>query len=578
MIHGAVQPFLRREQSVKKPARQIVIIGGVAAGMKTAARARRLDPAARIIVIERGEHLSYGACALPYYIEGLFADLDDVRRTNNGTLRDATFFHRVKGVEVRTRCEALSIDRLRQTVRVRHLEDGEEEDLCYDALVLATGNRPIVPKLPGIELGGVHSLKSLEDAATIAAAAQAGRRAVIVGGGLIGLEMAEALRKRGVAVTLLELKEQVLAAALDFGMAALVHRELHKNGVDLRLGEGLQAIEGENGQAARVITARGSYPADLVLLAIGVRPEVGLARSAGIELGTTGAIAVNDRLQTSDPAIWAAGDCAECRDLLTGRPVYLPLGSTANKHGRAVADNLCGRPATFPGVLGTLIVKVFGLNVARTGLSEAEAHLSGDAPMTILAPSPDRAHIYPGAKPISIKLIADRSSRRLLGAQIIGPGAVDKRIDTLATALTFGASVDQLANLDLAYAPPFASAMDPLHQAANALRNKLDGLGDSLAPLEVKQLLAAGTPLLLLDVRSPAEHAEVRLPDSTLIPLGSLRERLHSLPRDIEIVPLCKISLRGYEAQRILLAAGFTRVRYLEGGIVGWPFELELGS
>ena len=563
---------------MKNQKRQILIIGGVAAGMKTAARARRLDPEARIIVIERGKHLSYGACALPYYIEGLFTDLDDVRRTNNGTLRDETFFRQVKGVEVRTRCEALSIDRLRRTVRVRHLESGEEEDLCYAALVLATGNRPIVPNLPGIALEGVHPLKSLEDAAAIAGAVQAGKRAVIVGGGLIGLEMAQALRNRGLLVTLLELQHQVLASALDFGMAALVHRELRKHGVDLRLGEPLQAIEGENGRVTRVATTQGSYPADLVLLAIGVRPEVSLARSAGIELGTTGAIAVNQQLQTSDPAIWAAGDCAECCDLLTGQPVYIPLGSTANKHGRVVADNLCGRPTTFPGVLGSLIVKVFDLQVARTGLSETGAHRFSAAPMTILAPSPDRAHIYPGAKPISIKLIADRSSRRLLGAQIVGPGAVDKRIDTLATALTLGATVDQLANLDLSYAPPFASAMDPIHQAANALRNKLDGLGESLAPLEVKELLAAGAPLLLLDVRSPAEHAEVRLPDSTLMPLGSLRANLDTLPRDREIVPLCKISLRGYEAQRILLAAGFTRVRYLEGGIIGWPFELEMGG
>ena len=558
--------------------RQIVIIGGNAAGMKTAARARRLDPAARIVIVERGVDLSYGACALPYFVAGLVPDLDDVRRTNNGTLRDATFFRKVKGVEVRSRCEALAIDRLRRTVRVRDLENGREEDCCYDALVLATGNRPIVPPVPGIELNGVRPLKSLEDAAAIAAAAQPGRRAVIVGGGLIGLEMAEALRGRGLAVTLLEMKDQVLASALDFGMAALVHRELRRNGVELRLGEPLQAIAGEAGTVTGVVTAKGSYPADLVLLAIGVRPEVTLAREAGLAIGPTGAIAVDPRLQSSDPAIWAAGDCAECRDLLSGRPVYVPLGSTANKHGRVVADNLCGREATFPGVLGSLIVKVFDLNVARTGLSEEDAHLLGHDPVALLAPSPDRAHIYPGARPIAIKLIADRVDRRLLGAQIVGPGAVDKRIDTLATALTFGATVDQLAQLDLSYAPPFSSAMDPLHQAANALRNKLDGIGASLSPLEVRELLEQGQPLLLLDVRSPAEHAEVRIPGATLVPLGSLRERLASLPRDIEIVPLCKISLRGYEAQRILHAAGFSRVRYLEGGILGWPFELEQGS
>ncbi len=558
--------------------RQIVIIGGVAAGMKVAARTRRLDPRARIIVIERGSQLSYGACALPYFVGGLVAELDDVRKTNNGTLRDEAFFSKVKGVEVRSRCEALAIDRQRRSVRIRELASGREEELPYDALVLATGNRPIVPPLPGIGLAGVRTLKSPEDAAAIAEEATPGRRAVIVGGGLIGLEMAEALTGRGLAVTLLEMKDQVLASALDFGMAALVHRELRKNGVELRLEEPLQAIAGEAGKVTGVVTAKGSYPADLVLLAIGVRPEVTLAREAGLAIGPTGAIAVDQRLQSSDPAIWAAGDCAECRDLLSGRPVYVPLGSTANKHGRVVADNLCGREASFPGVLGTLIVKVFGLTVARTGLSEEDAHLVGGDPVAILAPAPDRTHIYPGAKPIGIKLIADRASRRLLGAQIVGFGAVDKRIDVLATALTFGATVDQLAQLDLSYAPPFSAAMDPLHQAANALRNKLDGIGESLSPLEVRELLAEGRPLLLLDVRSPAEHAEVRIPGATLVPLGSLRERLDSLPRDIEIVPLCKISLRGYEAQCILRDAGFPRVRYLEGGILGWPFELDQGS
>lgn len=558
--------------------RQIVIIGGVAAGMKVAARTRRLDPQAKIIVIERGAQLSYGACALPYYLQGVVAELDDVRKTNNGTLRDEAFFRKVKGVEVRCRCEALAIDRRQCSVRVRDLANGREEELPYDALVLATGSRSIIPPLPGVDLAGVRALKNPEDAAAIAEEATRGRRAVIVGGGLIGLEMAEALTDRGLTVTLLEMKDQVLASALDFGMAALVHRELRKNGVELRLGEPLQAIEGEKGRVTQVVTARGSYPADLVVLAIGVRPEVSLAREAGLEIGPTGAIAVDQQLRSSDPSIWAAGDCAESRDLLTGQPVYLPLGSTANKHGRVVADNLCGREASFPGVLGSLIVKVFALNVARTGLSEEDARLLSGDPVTILAPSPDRAHVYPGAKPIVLKLIADRASRRLLGAQILGPGAVDKRIDTLATALTFGATADQLAQLDLSYAPPFSTAMDPLHQAANALRNKLDGIGESLSPLEVRAMLAAGRPLLLLDVRSPAEHREVRIPGATLMPLGSLRERLEDLPRDVEIVPLCKISLRGYEAQRILRDAGFSRVRFLEGGILGWPFELEQGE
>ncbi len=312
-------------------------------------------------------------------------------------------------------------------------------------------------------------------------------------------------------------------------------------------------------------------------MAVGVRPEVSLAAAAGLKLGPTGAIAVDACLRTSDPAIYAAGDCAESTDLLTGRPVYVPLGSTANKHGRVVADNIAGRGERFPGVLGSLIVKVFDLTVARSGLSWEDARLTGFDPVSILVPSPDRTHLYPGAKPVVIRLIADRASRRLLGAQIVGPGDVDKRIDTLVPVLTLGATVDQLAQLDLTYAPPYSAAMDPLHQAANALRNKLDGLGCSLDPVQVREMRQEGRDFLFLDVRSPAEYAEVRIPGATLLPLGALREKLHELPKERPVIPFCKLSLRGYEAQRILAAAGFADVRYMEGGILGWPFELETG-
>ncbi len=558
--------------------RRIVIVGGVAAGMKVASRARRLDAEASITVVERGEKVSYGACALPYYLEGLFDDLDEVMQTPTGVVRDAGFFAKVKGFEVLCRTEAMSIDRQQKLLRIRDLTSGTEKDLGYDQLVLATGNRPVMPPVPGIDLDGVHPLKSPEDAEKLMALAQKARRAVIVGGGLIGLEVAEALVHRGVEVNLVEMKDQVLASALDFGMASLVHRELRKSGVNLCLAEAVQRLEGEAGRIRRVVTSEGSYEADMVLMAIGVRPEVGLAREAGLEIGPTGAIAVDEHLCTSDQLIYAAGDCVESVDLLSGKKVYVPLGSTANKQGRVVADNLCGKKERFPGILGSLIVKVFDLNVARTGLSEEDARLLGAEPVSMLVPSPDRAHIYPGAKPVVIKLVADAVSRKLLGAQVIGPGAVDKRIDTLVAALTLGATVDQLANLDLAYAPPFSSAMDPLHQAANALRNKMDGIAASLDPVTVEEMRQAGEDFIFLDVRSPAEHGEVRIPGARLLPLGALRERLEELPRNTPIVPFCKLSLRGYEALRILKAAGFEQVRYMEGGILGWPFKLETGA
>lgn len=554
--------------------RRIVIIGGVAAGMKTACRLRRLDATAEITVIDRSKNISYGACPLPYYIEGLYDDLSEVRKTPAGVLRDETFFQNVKGFTTLTGMEATAIDREQQRVTIRRLDNGDLQQFPYDTLVLATGSNPIIPPLSGVELAGVLPLKTMEQAEQINQLADCAQHAVVVGGGLIGLEVTEALVKRGVQVTLLEMKDQVMASALDFGTAALVHRELRNNGVNLRLSEPLQRIEG-HGKVERVITEQGSYPADLVLMAIGVRPETELAQAAQLQLGPTGAIAVNDQQQTSDPNIYAVGDCCESRDLLSGKQVYVPLGSTANKQGRVAANAICSRNDRFPGILGSLAVKVFDLNVARSGLSAEDAQLNGYDSVSLIASSPDITHLYPGNKPIIIKLIADQASRKLLGAQIVGPGVVDKRLDIVATALSLGATVDQLAQFDLCYAPPFSGAMDALLQAANALRNKLDGLADSMSPAQAYQLQQQGESVLLLDVRSPAEHDEIRIPGATLVPLGALRNKVEQLPKDQLIIPFCKLSLRGYEAQIILQQAGFTNVRYMEGGILAWPYALE---
>ncbi len=555
--------------------RKIVIIGGVAAGTKTACRLRRLDGEAQITVIDRTKEISYGACPLPYYIEGLFSDLDEVRKTPVGVLRDEAFFSNVKRFDTMVRTEAISIDRQQRTVLVRNLDSNIEQILNYDILVLATGNEPIMPALPGIDLDGVLPLKTMGHAARIDELARTAQNAVIVGAGLIGLEVAEALVHRGVKVTLLEMKDQIMASALDFSTAALVHHELCLHGVNLRLSESLRTIEGAAGKVERVVTALGNYPADLVLMAIGVRPVVELARDAGILLGATGAIAVNEQMQSSDPNVYAVGDCAEATDLISGKKVYVPLGSTANKQGRVAANNICGYPERFPGILGSMAVKVFDINVARTGLSAEDALLNGYAAISHTSSSPDIAHLYPGSKAIIIKLVADRKTRKLLGAQVVGAGVVDKRIDIVVTALSMGATVDQLAQFDLCYAPPFATAMDAIHQAANALRNKMDGLVDSMGPCEVRQRLLQGEELFVLDVRSPVEHVEVRIPGAHLIPLGALRNRLDEIPRDRLVVPFCKLSLRGYEAQLVLQHAGFTNVCYMEGGVVAWPYEVE---
>ncbi len=558
--------------------KRILIIGGVAAGMKTASRLRRLDSTSEIVVVERSQRFSYGACALPYFVEGLFDDLDEVRQTPTGVTRDEAFFERVKGIEVLSGCEAVEIDRQQQRVLVRCHESQNTEYLLYDKLVLATGCQPIMPAIPGMELSGVLALKTMEDAEKIDQFAINAEHAVIVGAGLIGLEMAEALVARGLSVTLLELQEQVLGGVVDTEFASLAARELSKHGVNLCLNEGLVRLEGEAGRVCRAVTKSGGYSADLVIMAIGVRPETELAAAAGLQIGETGGILGDQQMRTSDPLIFAAGDCVEVVQMQTGEQLHLPLGSTANRQGRVLADQLGGATDLFPGVLGTLIVKLFDQSLARTGLSVNAAQAAGYDPESILISGPDRVHSYPGVKPVVIRLIVDRNSRQLLGAQMAGPGEISGRINVIVSLLSLKGTIDDLARLDLAYAPPFATAMDPLHQAANALRNKLDELASSYTPFEFQQRRQESQPMLLLDVRSPVEAELVRIPGATLIPLGQLRERLKELPIDLEIVPFCKLSLRGYEAARILLAAGFKKVRYLEGGVVAWPYELESGT
>jgi len=313
--------------------------------------------------------------------------------------------------------------------------------------------------------------------------------------------------------------------------------------------------------------------ADMVILAVGVRPEVSLAQKAGLEIGSTRAIKVDNRLLTSDPDIYAAGDCVENIDILTGRPCYVPLGSTANKQGRVAAINICGGNETFPGVLGTTVCRVFEYCVARTGLTEHEAQAAGYDVVTVLTGSPDREHFMPDARIIMLKLVVDRLTRRLLGVQAVGPGHGDKRIDIASTAITAGMTVDHLANLDLGYAPPYSLAMDNLITGANIAKNKLDGVFESITPMEVYQKLWNKEDFVLLDVSSPQEYEEERLPGSILIPIGTLRGRIHELPKDREIVTFCRLSIRGYEAALLLKAAGFQKVRVMDGGVIMWPYE-----
>jgi len=557
----------------RSSAMKVVIVGGVAAGPKVAAKVIRLMPHASVTVVEKGQFLSYAGCGLPYYISGQVKNHAELMSTPMGALRDAVFFQKVKNVRILSRTEAIKIDRAAKSVRVKELGSRREFDLEYDKLVLATGASPIRPSIPGHDLDNIFCLHGVQDAEGIKAglSGDRARDVVIVGGGLIGMETTEALARSGCRVTIVEMQPQTLGI-LDAEMARLVELHLESNGVKVLTNTKVCAFEGD-GKVHRVVTDRGTLAADLVIMGIGVRPNTALARTAGLEIGETGGIKVNEQMRTSDPDIYAAGDCVECIDILTGRPAYVPLGSTANKQGRVAAVNLSGGEDAFPGILGSTICKVFDYCVARTGLTERAAKELGYTVTVALAPAPDRANYLSTARLLLLKLVVDRDTRRLLGVQAVGPGAGDKRIDVAATAIAAGMTVDQVAGLDLGYAPPYSPAMDNLITAANVARNKLNGHMVGVPAAEVHQMLQDKKDFVFLDVRTPGEHDQVRLPGATLIPLATLRGRIEEIPKGKPIVTFGQISLRGYEAALILRASGFEDVRVLDGGIAMWPYE-----
>jgi len=556
---------------------RIVVIGANAAGAKAAAKAKRCAPEAQVTLVDRGKFISYGACGIPYYVADEVAEVKDLMTTPVGVVRDPVFFRKVKGVDVVTETEALAIDRNKKTVQLLEKQTRRTYELQYDKLVLATGSAPLLPPLAGIDLGNLLTVKSIEDAQRLKEQAVQGKRACIVGGGLIGLETAEALHLRGMQVTVVEMRDQLLPGVFDREMAFLIEKKLRQNDIEVRTSCSVTGFAGD-GTVDKVLTSTGEVPADLVVLSLGVKPNAQLAQEAGIALGARGAIAVDETMRTSDPDIYACGDCCEITNLVTGKKGYIPLGSTANKQGRVVGINATGGDATFAGVIGTSIIKVLSMNAGKTGLTEAQAREEGYDVETVLSPSHDRAHFMPGAKPIALKLVADRATGRILGMQAVGEGNVDKRVDAAAAAITFKATAEQLSQLDLAYAPPYSAAMDNLLVAADILKNKLKGEARGISPMKVKEKLEKAEDFVLLDVRSPAEHAEIAIAGATLIPLGMLREKLETLPREKEIVAFCKISLRGYEAQKILDAAGFEKTSFMDGGILTWPYEVVQGK
>ncbi len=558
---------------------RVLIVGGVACGPKAASRLKRLCPSYDVTMIDKGHQVSYGACGLPYYVEGTFPDVAMLMETPAAVARNVPFFEKVKGFKTLTRTEAIRIDRERKVARVRNLDSGVEEDLPYDKLILATGSRPIVPPVPGLELQNVWYMRQPDDADSMVREieAQGLKSAVLIGAGYIGIEMAEALRRRGLNVTLVEMFDRILPQFLDPEMAMLAEKHLVLKGIALALGERVLAVEG-SGKVASVRTDKQTIPADLVVVGAGVRPNDELAREAGLACAPRGGILINRYCQTSDPDIYAGGDCVvnHAVDPSARGPLFVPLGSTSNKHGRTIADDIAGRPHPFIGITSTGVCQAFDYTLGRTGLTEKQAKEVEPEIESMIWAGPDAPHYMPKSKPLIIKMVASKRTRKLLGVQVVGPGDGSKRLDVAASTLYYGGTVDDLAQIDLGYAPPYAPPIDPIATTAHILANKLEGIAKSISPLEAKRRIDNKDDLILLDVRTPDEFKMIRLPYDQVIhiPLGMLRSRLGELPKDKDILAFCKISMRGYEAQLILNAAGFDRVCFIEGGIVAWPFQV----
>lgn len=561
--------------------RRIVVIGGSAAGPKAAARAKRLDQQAEVTIIQKAPELSMASCGYPYFVGGVFNERKQLLSTPYGEVRDPDFFLQTKGVTARTETEVTAIDRERRLVRLRDLRSGQEEELPYDRLVIATGATARKPPIPGIELEGITTLQSMRDADLLRKIRDDKQitRAVVVGGGLIGIETCEALQLSGIDITVVEMLPQILMF-LDWEMAKVLENHVRSKAANVLTDIGVAAFIGREGRLTAVKLSNGTeLPCQLAVLAIGVTPNTGLAAAAGLKIGVTGGIEVNEFLQTSDPDIYAVGDCIELTHRITGAKTRAPFGDLANLQGRVAGENIVlGNGATFPGTIHTGICKVFDFAAGSTGLSESKAREAGyDDLVTVVNASLDKPE-FMGAKLLISKMVAERQTGRILGVQCVGPGDVSKQIATAAMAILGKLTVQDLVNADLPYAPPFSLPIDHLIATAHLLENKLKGRLNGISSPEVKKRLERKADSWILDVRTAGEFEAMRIGiGETLIPLGELRDRLDELPadKDREIICYCKISLRGYEAQRVLEAHGWNNVKVLEGGVMAWPFGRE---
>ena len=558
-----------------KRRKRIIIIGGVAAGPKAASRARRLDPIAEITLFEKGYFLAYAGCALPYYIAGKLKNQRELSAAISGFEGATDFFRNVKGIEIKNLCEVTKIDRRKKIVEYHDLISDRYFKVPYDNLVIATGSKPIIPDIPGVNLKNIFIVRDIVDAEQIKSVLgnEKIREIVILGGGLIGTEIAEALTVYGARVTIVEKESQILPF-LDPKMAILAEEYMEYKGIKIIKNDTIVEFIGDE-RVEFVKLKNYQLPADMVILAVGITPEVDIAKKAGIKIGLTGAIKVNDKMQTNDPNIYAAGDCCETTHIISKKPYYIPLGSIANRQGRVVGTNVTGGSQKFPNIAGTVIIKVFNFNIAKTGLTEKEAKENGFDVITCYTSEYDREHFVPSAKIINLKIIACKKTERILGAQFLGEGDVTKRIDIIATALYKKFTVTDLASLDLGYTPAYANAMGILIVAANIMQNKLEGRFKGVRADEVYELLKKGSEdFLFLDVRAPQEYEELRIPGFDLIPLETFRRRLDEIPRDKKIILACESGKRSYQAGLILNSHGYKDVRILEGGIRMWPYKI----
>jgi len=561
--------------------KRIVVIGGSAAGPKAAAKARRIDNDAEVIILQKDGDLSMASCGYPYYVGGCFDDRNMLLCTPAGVVRSPQFYLNAKDIDAQVHTEVTAIDRERRMLSFRKTVTGETGEITYDKLIIATGSVPRMPPVPGAGLEGITTLQSMGDADFLRKVADEGKikKAVVIGGGLIGIETCEALQLAGIEITVIELLPQLLTF-LDWEMAKLVENHVRAKGANVITDNGIAEFLGENGKLTGVKLQNGTeLPCELAVVAIGVVPNTKLAREAGLKTGETGGIIVDSYMQTSDPDIYAVGDCVETTNRITGKKVLAPLGDLANLQGRVAGENAAsGNCVTFPGTIQTGICKVFDYAAGSTGLSESNARRLGYGDIiTVINASPDKPGFMEG-KLLVTKLVADRKTGAILGAQCIGPGNVNRQIAQWAVAIQGRLTVEDFVNADLPYAPPFSLAIDHGLAAAHILQNKMKGRMKGISCREVMEKVKGGDKPFLLDVRQPDEFEQMRLGlGETLMPLGALRKRLHEMPPDKEkeIICYCKISLRGYEAALVLEANGWKNVKVMEGGVMAWPFPRE---